>query len=258
MDTENSQHPRQPQSDNCIRRVVVAATFASATVLLLPAQVGARERTYDPREIALLPSYCKHTLAFRKVVPGGDNKAEINRWTTVMGSMFQHMHHYCWGLMETNKAMLSTVGRQERVHLLSRSITEFDYVIRHAPQDFVVLPEILTRKGENLIRMGRPQGIGELQRAIEIKPDYWPPYAHLSDHYKKTGDMAKAREWLEKGLSVVPDTNALKRRLAEVDALKGKRNTIPRSAREPETLEFPSERKLKIRDRDKSAADPRR
>jgi len=71
------------------------------------------------------------------------------------------------------------------------------YVIDRAPRDFPLLPEILTRKGENLFKLRRaPEGVRALFQAIELKPDYWPPYAHISDYYKSLGEIAKARELL--------------------------------------------------------------
>ena len=104
---------------------------------------------------------------------------------------------------------------------LNDSILEFEYVLRYTPENHVLLPEILTKKGENLIRLGRAAlGIQDLRRAAEIKPDYWPPYAIMSDHYKANRDIDKAREVLEKGLEFSPDAKALKRRLSELDSVK--------------------------------------
>lgn len=205
--------------------------FAAAgltAVLLAPVHVGAQRKSYDPREMAMLPSYCKYTQLIRQFVPGGNDRAELKRWTDLMGGMFMHMHHYCWGLMHTNKALFLAKNRKERMLHLNFSIREFDYVIRNAKPDFVLLPEILTKKGENLIRLGRaPQGIPELVHAIELKADYWPPYAVLSDYFKGTKDLAKAREWLEKGLSASPDAKALQQRLAELGGGKGQQSASP-------------------------------
>ena len=58
-------------------------------------------------------------------------------------------------------------------------------MIDRAAPDFVLLPEILTKRGESFIAMGEgPKAIPDLQRAIEVKPDYWPAYVNLSDFYK--------------------------------------------------------------------------
>jgi tetratricopeptide (TPR) repeat protein len=182
-----------------------------------------RVEAYDPREVARLPKYCMYTLEFRRNVPGGNNGAEIKRWSSLMGPTFNAMHHYCWGLMHTNRAIFLAPTKQLRNFHLSASINEFDYVLRRASDDFVLLPEILTKKGENLIRLGRgPLAVGELERAIAVKPDYWPPYVVLSDYFRDSGDIGKAREVIERGLAAAPDTQALKKRLAELQKSKAK------------------------------------
>lgn len=184
---------------------------------------------YDSREVDLLPRYCIHTQEFRGRVPGGNNPDEIQRWRSIMGETFEAMHHYCWGLMKTNRAMLLSRGRQTRQFYLADSIGEFDYVLAHAPKDFILLPEILTKKGQNLIRLGRgPLGILALEHAAALKPDYWPAYGHMSDYYKEAGDLKQARELIETGLSFSPEANALKTRLADLDALKDKPKVKPR------------------------------
>lgn len=185
-------------------------------------------RSGDPRELALVPRYCLYTQPYRDREPGSNSPEEIKRWTSVMGPTFNDIHHYCWGLMKTNRAMFLVRSQQYRTFYLNSSLQEFDYVIRHAPKDFSLLPEILTKMGENLIRLDRGrEGILAFQRAIELKPDYWPPYAAMSDYYASIGDLANAREWLENGLSVTPEVEALKRRMAEIDRTKDNRTTAP-------------------------------
>jgi len=221
-----------------LRKFFTAAGFTLA--LLLPMTLQA-QRAYDAREVAMLPPYCKHTQEFRERVPGGNNPVEIERWTTLMGGAFNNMHHYCWGLMASNRASFSSPNRQERMRNLNDSIGEFNYVIERAPANFALLPEIYTKKGENLIRLGKgPHGVLELNRAIDIKPDYWPPYAAMSDYYKEIGDSGKAREWLEKGLSTSPNTKALMRRLAELDGPNDKRKAPPRLREIPTAPQSPA------------------
>jgi tetratricopeptide (TPR) repeat protein len=175
---------------------------------------------FDPSLLGMLPPYCKHTQIYSARAPGGADAAETERWRTRLGRRnFVHMHHYCWGLENTYRALYRDQTKRERERSLTSSIHEFDYVIARVSPEFALLPEILTKKGENLLRLGNEAlAIPELNRAIELKPGYWPPYAALSDHYRNTGDPAKAREWLEKGLAAEPDTPALKRRLAELNA----------------------------------------
>jgi tetratricopeptide (TPR) repeat protein len=178
--------------------------------------------SYDAREVALLPKFCPYTLLFSEKVPGGSDPEQKRRWQGVLGPTFITLHHYCWGLMKTNRAVLLARDAQTRTFYLGDAINEFDYVIERAPPDFVLLPEILTKKGENLVRLGRgPTGIVQFENAITLKPDYWPPYAQMSDYYKELGDLGKAREALERGLAQAPSTAALTRRLEELEQRKG-------------------------------------
>jgi tetratricopeptide (TPR) repeat protein len=182
----------------------------------------ATQYQFDSKQLALLPPYCKHTQIFRENVLGGNDPHQIERWTSVLGAAnFLHLHHYCAGLENTNRALYSSSTNFDRNRELRTSLTEFDYVLARVSPDFALLPEILTKRGENLLRLGDgPQGLLDLNRAIELKPDHWPPYAALSDYYKGLGDVRSAREWAEKGLAAAPGTRALQRRLAELDKTK--------------------------------------
>jgi len=134
------------------------------------------------------------------------------------------MHHYCWGLMDTNRALFLVRTDRWRKYYLGMSIGEFEYVINRASEDMALLPEILTKKCENLFRLDKDAPAErECKRAIALKPDYWPAYVAMSDHYATIGELAEARGWLQKGLAVTPDVKALKRRLAKLDADKENR-----------------------------------
>ncbi|GMV31387.1 MAG: hypothetical protein AMXMBFR59_35120 [Rhodanobacteraceae bacterium] len=173
---------------------------------------------YDPREVAMLPRYCPNTQLFRERVPGGNDPEAIRRWHAVMGDVFQAMHHYCWGLMHLHRAKVLARDVQTRRFHYSSAIHEFDYVLRHASQDFVLFPEILTKRGEALLGLGRSaMALSEFEKAIELKPDYWPPYAQISDFHRANGDATKAREILEAGLARAPQAKGLQRRLKELD-----------------------------------------
>lgn len=201
-----------------LARAIALPTILAAVNAVAQVQFDRTQSHYDPKVIAMLPPYCKYTQLYNRYVPGGDNKTQITRWESVMGAQnFQHMHHYCWGLTHTNWALYSSNTKQERDRELRQSVTEFDYVLRNAAPDFALRPEILTIRGENQLRLENgPQGLNDLHRAIELKPDHWPPYAALSDYYKALGELDSAREWAEKGLSAAPGTRALERRLSEL------------------------------------------
>jgi tetratricopeptide (TPR) repeat protein len=189
--------------------------LAQASIPGYPPHVTA----YDQREVGRLPKYCIYTQSFRDSVPGGNDQAQIDYWYSTLGKPFHAMHHYCWGLMKLNRALYLARSDQVRKFYFSSAIGEFDYVLEHSSDDFVLRPEILTKKGQCLIRLGRgPQAVEILEHAIELKPDYWPPYVQLSDYYKEAGQVAQAREVLEKALALAPGVETLKQRLAELSA----------------------------------------
>jgi len=176
----------------------------------------------DPREVARLPPYCIYTAHFRESIPAGMNPIESRRWQSLFGEVFQTLHHYCWGLMYLHRAKF--LARDERIRNwnFSAAIHDFDYVLNfvdaRALNDFILLPEILTRKGEALVGLGRgARAVTEFERAIELRPDYWPAYAQLADYYRDSDEPDRARAVLNAGLARSPDTPALTRRLKELD-----------------------------------------
>lgn len=227
----------RPYDSKLVRyRCPALLALGAVLALTLPAYAlppGYPDSVYmaDPREMAMVPPYCMYTQGFRDRVPGGNNPAEIERWGSLMGhAAFHAMHHYCSGLMETNRAEFLSSTPAERLFYLRHAVVEYDYVIERVPQDFKLLPELLTKKGENLIRLGQARlGVDEFLRAIDLRPDYWPPYVQLSDYYKGIGDLPKAREYLEKALSYSPNVKSLKARLTELEAVNTKRKTAPQS-----------------------------
>lgn len=171
----------------------------------------------DPREMAMVPGYCPYTLVFRDTTLDKDKMQIFDAWKAKVGESFVHMHHYCAGLIKANRGVLLSRDRMNRQFYLTDAIVEYDYVIGRVPDSYVLLPEILTKKGEALVHLDRgPVAVFNFERAIELKPDYWPPYAQLGEYYRKQGDLAKARSILELGLSRIPDSKTLARRLAEL------------------------------------------
>ena len=204
-----------------VRSATAISVLALSGILASPA--ARAQANYD---VTMLPPYCKYTQLYREKVRGGGDAEQIARWNSILGAgNFWHLHHYCFGLEHSNQALYSSRTKQERDSRLAQSVTEFRYVLERVSPDFALVPEILTRKGESLLRLGNgPEGVADLLRAIELKPDYWPPYATLSDYHRTLGDFEEARTWVQRGLSAAPGTTALQRRLAEIDSAKAKRN----------------------------------
>ena len=139
-------------------RTIAVASWLAAMSCALAQDIPGYPRNVDasdPREVAMLPRYCASTQLFRNAVPGGNDPTARAEWEAILGPTFIHMHHYCFGLMKTNRAVLLSRDPVTRRFYLGDAVTEFDYVITRAPADFVLLPEILTKKAQNLVMLGK-------------------------------------------------------------------------------------------------------
>jgi len=211
--------------------LLLQALACAAGLVLLGAPAGSAAQSipgypdnilqFDRRELAKLPPYCIHTAHFRESIPGGMDADRARPWQQLFGEVFQTLHHYCWGLMYLHRAKFLARDDRTRRWNFSVAIHEFDYVLNFVNAremfDFVLLPEILTRRGEALLGLDRPiSAIPEFERAMKLRPDYWLPYALLADHYVEVGEVAAARGILEAGLANAPEAKGLVRRLSEL------------------------------------------
>jgi tetratricopeptide (TPR) repeat protein len=129
------------------------------------------------------------------------------------------MHHYCQGLTYLLRLKFHVYPLREKQASWRQANKEFDYVLRNAQPDFVLRPEILTRKGEVLVNLERrPEATQAFQEAIERKANYWPAYVGLAKIYQASGDTEKAKEVIETGLTQAPEAKPLRELLVELGA----------------------------------------
>jgi tetratricopeptide (TPR) repeat protein len=164
-----------------------------------------------PHEVGVLPEYCRHTITFS---PTFGSKEGTRFWLQELGEPFKAMHHYCWALIALNRANRFSATPQEKRHNYSSAASDIEFVLRYANDEFVLMPEILTRRAEALIKLEEFRGAErDLGRAIQIKADYWPAYAALAQSFQAQGNVARAIRVLEEGIGKVKDPRMLQRLL---------------------------------------------
>lgn len=169
----------------------------------------------NAQELFSLPEYCRYTWG-NAIQPGDDGEGKRKYWRQRLGPELAHMHHYCYGLKHIDRARRSPL--KERAKWYSASIPEIDYVIRAVSEDYVLMPEFLTRKGEALVYIKKFREADQtLQRAIELKPDYWPAYAQLAEGLIARKNLDAAREVLKQGVSRAQEPRTLQKMLDELD-----------------------------------------
>ena len=205
-------NPGLPTVWRCLRMGAVVVGLVSAPLAVL----ANTPQNITAGEVARLPEYCANAQSFaRQGIP--DAPSVIQRhWLGLMGTTFWHMHHYCWALVSANRSEESNLAPNQRVYLLNSAISDANYVVERAPQDFPLLPEILYRVGQYHLKAGRPvESMSHFNKSRTIKPDYWPPYIELAKISAALGKQQEAVVVLEEGLKLMPDqpqlTEALKR-----------------------------------------------
>jgi hypothetical protein len=162
-----------------------------------------------PGELALMPPYCQDVQTMNgwsKTKPS----PRTGYWIGVMGESFWTMHHHCWGLIRTRRAMAAGVSPMVRESQLKHSVADYEFVVINSSKDFVLLPEVLTRLGETHLMLGNPGAAYDaFTKARSLKPDYWPPYQRWAEVLIKTNQKAEAKKLVEQGLRHSPNAKPL-------------------------------------------------
>ncbi|WP_153110272.1 tetratricopeptide repeat protein [Propionivibrio limicola] len=178
-------------------------TFMLATITPI---AMAKPQNVTEAELQLLPRYCRDTQWFPERYA-----QQRNYWVSRMGPTFSHMHHYCWGLTNLNRARRADVRLGKRMGSLNDILNDFHYVTNQAPPDFVLLPEIYTRIGEVQLLLRAPNRANEaFARARNLKPDYWPAYSQWAEYLMQIGKRPEALKIVTSGLKHSPESKVLR------------------------------------------------
>jgi tetratricopeptide (TPR) repeat protein len=217
-------------------QIYLSNIFISVLLAISYSAVFASEKPEDVTEAewAMLPRYCPHTMGYK-----GHVQPHIGKWTALMGEGFFHMHHHCWALIDFHRSQRAGASASERLYLQQRASGGFRYVIKNVPDNFVLLPEILTWYGRSETLLGNAKNAARaFNQAIEIKPDYWPAYYHFAEMHLRSGKKKEAFEIVKRGLSHSPNAKPL---LLLFRELGGKPNDLPKPVEklEEQPTEFP-------------------
>ena len=99
---------------------------------------------------------------------------------------------------------------------------EFTYMIEHVSPQFILMPEIHLKIGMTQKLMGKnPEAIKHFYEAIKLKKDYVAAYTYIIDFFKENRNYKGAIEIAQRGLRYSPNSELLKKKLAELQALSG-------------------------------------
>jgi len=196
------------------RRAVRAAVAAIALTFAAAAPSFAIQGgDVTAAENALLPEYCPHTVMFGEKY-GGSKEGTVH-WGQRLGRHFNSMHHYCWALVNIQRATRAGTPPNDRRFNNGRAVAEIDYVLRLVDDTFPLMPEMLTRRGEALARLRQfAEAESSFRKAAELRPDYWPVYRGWAQMHIDQGRPRDAQKILEDGIGLVSEKRPLERMLS--------------------------------------------
>lgn len=187
---------------------------------LQPSTAGAVEPfAVTVTELAQMPSYCQ-----AKYGKDRGNQAINEQWIAIYGGHnWENMHHYCDALKFIIRANRSFGNKADQRYNLEQAQNSIEHLLTvEQTPDWILRPEAYVNLGKVLLSMSRlgraskGEAVLNFEKAIEIKPDYAPAYAALSDLYVDLGQKSKSIAALEQGLQHAPDTVSLQRRYKQL------------------------------------------
>lgn len=187
-------------------KIKFAQTFVMALGLSAATAGAVPWDKFTDAEIAALPPYCTAKMS------GSFDK----HWLNTLGSIYNHVHHYC-GTLGFASRYYKSHSPQDRRFFLQEIDNNLNYMITHGDPSATLMPEIYFTKGKFLILGGKDaEGVKAFFQAIQLKPDYPDPYAGIADFYARMGNNKDALKFLQDGLRQKPTSRQLARRYKEL------------------------------------------
>lgn len=205
---------------NCIR-----VSLAGTGLLLVALLVGTAVRADDPHmtaaEAAALPKWCLVYNQTSNLAPHFTKDPELAaKLAGFLRSGCGGHHHYCWALVWANRGYFRDESSPTPAnHYYGVALGDFGYTIGNSRDTCSLLPDIYTKSGELQAAMGHPKEAEALfRKVIGLKPSYAPAYVGLSDLFESQDKSDEAITALQAGIKINPNSSALKKKLARVQA----------------------------------------
>lgn len=151
-------------------------------------------------EWRLLPSFCMYTQG----APGWGTDAQRRLHAT--NSDWNHMHHYCWAIIQTMRSYQPGMDRGTSNEYLKVAIGNLNYTINNTRPGFLMRPDMFVRKAALHARLGNYHAASTAaHELITERPDLPEGYIALADIQIKSGQPDLARETLARAEKRVDD-----------------------------------------------------
>lgn len=175
------------------------AFFLAASFAGLAAHAQSNYAPSDA-ELASMPAICKIKLR-----PSPEQRSYAERY----GANWEHMHHYCFGVVFANRAASARDSTARNTNF-KESIANYQYMIDHTDRAFWMRPQIRVEMGRVYLRMNNKiEAAKEFSAALMENPRYELAYVQLVGAYRSLGNSAGALETATAGLRYFPNSTVL-------------------------------------------------
>jgi hypothetical protein len=199
--------------------VAPAVLLTSQAALAQGLGMDAGRPAYTKADWAMLPAWCVDTQDNAGSPNWGAYKLGRNasplsdHWTSIFGTDFWHMHHYCRGLFHLRRLESTVLNPMQKLGAIERVIDELGYIVKNCKETNPLMPEIFYRLGEmELLRNNPTRALDAFARSRALKPDYWPAYTRWADELIRLRLYKDALNIVEAGLVHLPEHIELEKR----------------------------------------------
>jgi tetratricopeptide (TPR) repeat protein len=162
-----------------------------------------------------LPEFCIYTQ--------GWEDTDLNKYKKALkkyGFGWSHMHHYCVGLIDIQRAFSISGNIKKRNFELKQAISQFQYVLKNTGITFSLRPMVLTKQAYVFFLLNKlNEAFKNYQIAARLKRNYVPAYIGMADCYLKLGDKNGAVNILKIGLKYTPKSKILRKKISTLQSI---------------------------------------
>lgn len=191
------------------RLAVTRLSYAIGVLLIGLSNANAMSQSeISDEERGLLPRWCDFTQGFDRAP---DAPGHYASYVQRFGEGWTHLHHFCWAMVNLQRYQRFDAGPQRKKGLAVAVIGDLDYVLREAPEDFVLLFDVYLRKAKLLLLEGELEAA---RRVSDLMVEKWPERADAHGLAAQvlidSGRRAEAGRLLDRSVQQVIDKDRLR------------------------------------------------
>lgn len=180
------------------------------------------------QELRKLPAWCLHHPS----VIGREKASLLPKdatLTRIGATGCGGVHHYCWALVQVNRAGFAHNLRDRKVNY-KLALSNLEYTLNSSTQSCLLLPVIYMKVGEVQAKLGDySNAVLSYRRVIDKQPHLSMAYYGLSNVYLRQDQYDEAIAVLEAGIKANPSSTSLKKHLEELKLERDEKN-IPQKS----------------------------